>query len=72
MSSCLPDGHEHSMKIVESACGILLAAARQTWTFMGLAATLSGSTSPKKRNSRAEGSWRIKNAAHSYVPVVAF
>ena len=56
MSSGRPDGHEHSIKMVESIVGILGAAMRQMSMFLGVLAMTSGSTSPKKRNSALVGS----------------
>ena len=55
------------MKMVESVSGTLGAATRQISRFRGSRDTESGSTSPKKRNSRALGSWRTKYAAQGYV-----
>ena len=55
------------MKSAERVCGILGAAVRQTSRVCGREESESGSTSPKKRNSRALGSWRTKYAAQGYV-----
>lgn len=49
---------------------ILDAAATQTMRLRGVEDTESGSTSPRKRNSRVVMSFRMKNAVESYVPIV--
>ena len=65
VSSSRPDGQEHSINIDDNVSGILGAAARQTLMVCGFSAKMSGSTSPKNRNSRELGSCRMKNAADS-------
>ena len=55
------------MKIVDSRRGILGAATRHTSRSLGRNDTLSGSTSPKKRNSWEEALSRIKKAELSKV-----
>lgn len=65
MSSGLPDGQEHSMNITDRVSGIFGAAMRHTSIVRGLEAMVSGSTSPKKRNSWEVGSWRTKKADDS-------
>ena len=63
--SGLSAGQEHSINIVDKIAGIFGAAARHTLIVRGLAAMLSGSTSPKNRNSCLLKSWRRNRAAES-------
>lgn len=54
------------MKTEDSIEGTFGAAAFQTLMVCGFEDTLSGSRSPKKRNSSLVVSFRMKNAADSY------
>lgn len=69
-SSFRPEGQEHSINMVDSFSGIFGAARRHTLMVCGFSAIESGSTSPKKRNSRRVGSWRMKKAVEEYWPRV--
>lgn len=54
------------MNIADRVSGIFGAATRQISRFFCSDEMLSGSTSPKNRNSRFVESWRTKKAVHGY------